>query len=162
MIHLLFGEMGVGKNHVGEMLAAHLGCLFYDGDDALTPEMADRASRFRPISAEMVDRFVKDSLIPEIAKRAMMGNLVVAQALYRRKHRLLIQEQFGARLIHVTAPSLAAHVKRLASRSNGWKWAAYGLLSKPFFESPRPGEAFTLVSGQLAILTKDIADLYPR
>jgi len=66
MIYILFGEMGVGKNYVGEKLAKHLGCKFFDGDDALSSHLKEKVANHRPLTVEEVKYFVKYDLIPQI------------------------------------------------------------------------------------------------
>lgn len=42
MIYLIFGEMGIGKNYVGEKLAKHIGCSFFDGDTVIPKSMIEK------------------------------------------------------------------------------------------------------------------------
>lgn len=94
MIYLIFGEMGIGKNYVGEKLAKHIGCSFFDGDTVIPPSMLKKVLNFKPLGAEDIDDYVTNHLIPEIENK-YQNELVVAQALYREKHRNQICAHFG-------------------------------------------------------------------
>lgn len=140
MLYLLFGEMGVGKNYVGERLANFLSCDFFDGDLVVPPEMVEKVVNFKPLTPEMIDDYVHNHLIPGIDVRFDRANpLVVAQALYFERHRQAIREYFGAektKLVYLPTPSVVTHMGRLYSRENGLRWAAFGLFNKFFFEKP--------------------------
>jgi gluconate kinase len=160
MIYVLFGEMGIGKNYVGEKLAEHLGCIFFDGDDVLPPDLQDKVRRIRPLSRRDIDRFVTKRLIPALHGIAVVveeggSDAVVAQALYMRKHRQEIVDALGGpehvRLIHLPSPSFLIHMGRLLKRRRGIRWMLLGLMSKPFFQKPPAGTA--------AIMNRDGLDL---
>lgn len=150
MIYLLFGEMGVGKNHVGELLASHLGCPFFDGDTVIPEDMMERIDRFKVLKPDMLDRYVWRHLIPAIWSRHAEGqDLVAAQALYRRRHRQMVLDGKGylgeglrGRVVPVwvDAPFLTVS-RRLLGREDGFKWLLYSLACKPFFERPDKGTA---------------------
>jgi gluconate kinase len=137
MIYLLFGEMGVGKNYVGERLAKYHYCQFYDGDLSLTPEMKEKVKNFGVLPDDMLDRFV-EKLITDVRNRMpIIGYMVVGQALYKEKHRQRFVEVIkDVKLIRVVPPSLRVHMSRIMTRPRGLRWAAYCLLSKPFFQKP--------------------------
>lgn len=151
MIWLLFGEMGVGKNYVGERLARHLGCPFFDGDDVIPDWMMWKIEKFRILSLGELDRYTSKHLIPAIYSRHELGkDLVVAQALYRRRHRRMILEGQGTlgsglvgRVVPVwlKPPSTITHAKRLLGREHGFSWLVYALVTKPFFQKPDKGTA---------------------
>jgi len=150
MIYVLFGEMGIGKNYVGERLARHLGCRFFDGDLALPPDLKEKVARIRPLSKSEIDRFVTRHLIPFMHGIAVVvegegSDAVVAQALYMRKHRQQVVDALGGpenvKLIHLPSPSFLMHMGRLLGRRRGIRWMLLGLLSKPFFQKPRAGAA---------------------
>jgi gluconate kinase len=148
MIWLLFGEMGVGKNHVGERLAKHLGCPFFDGDDAIPNWMWEKIRQFAPLTIKDLDIYVGWYLSPAIYTRHRFGNdLVVAQALYRDRHRQMVVDSrgmFGKAIrnavtpVWITTPPFPVHAKRLPGRENGLKWLAYAFLCQSFFEKPDP------------------------
>lgn len=134
-IYWLVGPMGSGKNYVGKKLAKKLGCNFYDGDDSIPPLMAKKVSEFNPLTEEDLDSFVENHLIPDVEEMLQKSSLVVAQALYRKKHRNKIKKHFSnCCFIKIKAP-LFLNLKRLWSRKNGLRWAIYGLLNLPFFQN---------------------------
>ena len=165
MIYLLFGEMGVGKNYVGERMARQLGCPFFDGDDAIPDWMMWKVERFKILSLGELDRYVSDHLIPAIWSHHEPGmDLVVVQALYRRRHRQMIVERSFGRMrlvvpVWLKPPSLFTHAKRLFDRKHGLKWLLYALVTKPFFQKPDRGavvivnESGSDLAGQIRRIT---------
>jgi len=150
MIYLLFGEMGVGKNYVGEKLAKRLGCRFFDGDDAIPEWMRRKVRNFKFLTLGDLDEFVCENLIPAIGFLHAPGeDLVVAQALYKRRHRMGVVTSFRTEVkqIYVAPPSFREHMRRLYGRRRGLRWMLYGLASKPCFQKPRAGEAGRIISG---------------
>ncbi|MHA2280025.1 MAG: shikimate kinase [Promethearchaeota archaeon] len=141
MIYFTFGEMGIGKNFVGERIAAKLGCDFVDGDDFLTPEMQAKVKAFKSFTKQDLDKFMV-RLVEGIVERYKEGeDLVVAQALYRQEHRELVKSELlkqNCKIIFVwiPVPSLAIHIERLWGRDKGLMWVLYGMLNKPFFQKP--------------------------
>lgn len=149
MIYILFGEIGVGKNYVGYKLANYLNCQFFDGDICIPDEMKQRVKKFKFLPDELITNFVDKQLIPYIHhwadKRSYSTDLVVAQALYKRKHRQMILDRVrGSRLIYISPPSFAKHLSYLLKRKD-YRWITYWLLSKPFFQKP-DGNVIEIVS----------------
>lgn len=145
MLYVIFGEMGTGKNYVGERLAKHIGCEFFDGDTVIPKVMLDKIINFKSLDTNDIDNYVYFYLIPEIGKRSTNGlsigtkDLVISQALYRNTHRETIKFFFGeenVRFIWLPVFSVFTHMKRLFSRKNGLKWMLYGLYNKFFFQEP--------------------------
>jgi gluconate kinase len=172
MIHILFGEMGAGKNHVGELVARHLGCPFFDGDTVIPEAMAKRIRGFGRLTKGDIDGFVRDHLIPAIWDRAVaydhvsrmsrIADLVVAQALYRRANReeIALAMRGQARFIEVRVPSILTHMRRLLGRERGLRWAMYALVSKPFFQRDKGGDVTangvgSNLDGQIRMLVGD-------
>jgi gluconokinase len=50
MIVVIMGVAGAGKSTVGELLAAHLGCAFLDGDALHSPTNIDKMTRGIPLT----------------------------------------------------------------------------------------------------------------
>ena len=142
-IIVLFGEMGGGKNYWGEKIAQDKGYLFYDGDDAVSfvPEMAERVAKFKPLSKQLVRKFV-DNLVVEVSERARVSptGVVVAQALYSNADRLYFAFCLVTMGYRVTfkwvKPPFWQNLKQIYSRPNGFRWVLYWLMNKPFFEDP--------------------------
>jgi len=140
MIYFLVGPMGVGKNYMGKQLAANIGCEFVDGDTFISPEMAKKVASFKRLSLKNLDNFVTKRLIPGIEKHVkrigFLSDLVVAQALYRKRHRDLVRKHFGEDCVFIEIKaSLLINLKRLFTRKRGIRWALYGLLNRPFFQT---------------------------
>lgn len=126
--------MGIGKNYMGEQLAAQMGCKFIDGDEFIPSKIAKKIMSFKILSLENLDNFVTKHLIPGIEER-LQTDLVVAQALYRTRHRDLIRKHFGEDCVFIQIKSsLRTNLKRLLTRKKGIRWALYGLLNRPFFK----------------------------
>lgn len=163
MIYLLFGEMGCGKSHLGEELAYHLKCPFYDGDDALPAKLQAKVSSAQLLNMDEVDLFIKNNFIPLLKKVSINSqDIVVSQALYTHKHRQMIKNRFypSLRWVEVYAP-FKTQMKRLYSRRDGWKWCLNALLSKPWYEPMKTSfainnvEDFTLSKEMVKVIMKD-------
>lgn len=140
-IIIAYGEMGVGKNYVGERLADELGVKFIDGDSLLPPSMIEKVNAFKPFTLAEIENFVKVHLTPAILREAKNG-VVVAQALYRQEHRdhiarALALAGFKAEFALIST-GLLTHLSRLWSRPRGFLWMMYGLINKPFFQVGLP------------------------
>lgn len=140
-IIILFGEMGAGKNYHGERLAKEKGYTFYDGDNAVTPEMMELIKKFKPISRDIIQHFVTHliSVLIEEADKSTNG-IVVSQALYFDEDRrymeyVLRSAGFNVSFFWVKTPFIR-NLKQIYSRPNGFRWALYWLLSKPWFQEP--------------------------
>lgn len=139
-ITILFGEMGTGKTHWGKIIAAEYFLPFFDGDDVVTKEMIERVSKFKPMTKEMIDDYVKNHLAPAILERASEHGLIVAQALYLNEHRLFLKTYLESRgcevkFYWIRVPWLQ-NIEQLWFRPKGYRWIFYWLLNKPFFEKP--------------------------
>lgn len=148
MIYFLVGPMGIGKNYMGEQLAADIGCEFVDGDSFISAGMAKKVASFKHLSLKDLDTFVTERLIPGISRLPLkpdhegrlvwekQTDLVIAQALYRKRHRDLIRQHFGEDCVFIQIKaSLRTNLKRLLERKKGLRWALYGLLNRPFFQT---------------------------
>ncbi len=139
-ITILFGEMGSGKNYWGEIFMRTTPACFFDGDTVATPEMIARFSKFKSLSEEIIMNYLY-KLTDEITARAnVVGNLIVAQALYRDEHRCLLelflkQQGVNVRFVWVKT-SFWRNLKQLYSRPKGLRWILYWLMNKPFFQKP--------------------------
>ena len=125
---------------MGKQLAANIGCEFVDGDTFISPEIAKKVASFKRLSLKDLDNFVTKRLIPGIedhVKRiGFLSDLVVTQALYRKRHRDLIRKHFDEDCVFIEIKaSLRTNLKRLLTREKGIRWALYGLLNRPFFQT---------------------------
>lgn len=138
MIYILIGEMGVGKNYVGEKLAAKLNCEFIDGDDALLPNTRAKVEAFKPLTKKDLEEFM-ENLAFTIAFWYDGTNTVVAQAIYRNENRAWLKQKledcgFEVKFVWIKAPFIT-HLKRIWN-NRGYKWLLYWLMNKPFFQKP--------------------------
>ena len=123
MLIIIFGEMGMGKNFVGECLAREMSIHFLDGDTAIP-------AGTRLLHKADVDRFVTYQLIPAIESSLKLHNdLIVAQALYFEEHRKQIENYFkyftSVKFIHVRATEKLQR-ERLLTREEGKEfWLPY-------------------------------------
>lgn len=137
-VTIFYGEMGSGKSYTAAKYANDFGLDFYEGDDAVTPEM-QRYVLNRPIPKRVIEDFLYNHFVPAVAARAVEGgNLVVAQALYRREHRDQVHKRLAAmghlvefRLVKVP---VWRNLKQLFGRKLGTFWVLYWLLNHPFFQ----------------------------
>jgi gluconate kinase len=139
-IYIFFGEMGCGKSYCGERYAKKHGFDFFEGDSVVTPRMLERVSKFKPISRDILDEYL-DVLADAIADAAeKCDHLVVSQALYINEDRQSIKiflESLGYKVrMWWVKVSFWRNFRNLLTRQDGWKWALYWLINKPFFQSP--------------------------
>lgn len=141
---LFVGEMGSGKSYLARKLASDLGLTFIEGDDLASQEMKTAIDGLKMITDKMIDELVVaiDAAVADAIERTGKG-VVVAQALYREKHRhalitSLRQRGFIMDLRWVRV-GLKQHLSQLRSRPGGIRWILYWLMSKPFFQQPRFG-----------------------
>ncbi len=140
-ITLFFGEMGSGKSYLGQRYANLEHMTFIEGDFFLSEDMRERVEAFQYVSPDQIDELV-DRLrydIPRLAAESLNG-VVVSQALYRDADRWKLihawqKAGFEVDLFWVK-PGVRQNLKQLLSREKGWRWVAYWLMSKPFFERP--------------------------
>src|SRR5512133_403441 len=125
MIIFLFGLLGCGKNYVGKILE-EFGLHFYDADQDLTPPMKSAIANHQVFTDQMRDEYF-DIVICKVAElQNNHRDLVVAQALFKNKHRWKILNAFpDARFLWVQcAPELISD--RLAARTNHIAGKGYG------------------------------------
>lgn len=139
-ITIYFGEMGCGKSYRGKRLAEDCGYYFYEGDDAVLPEMAERVSQFKPLDRNMILQFVNQLCATLIEKAERHDNLVVAQALYCDEDRRYINNILSMLGHNVTWKWVKTpfwqNMKQIYSRPKGFRWVLYWLMNKPFFQKP--------------------------
>lgn len=137
MITILYGEMGSGKNYQGERLARKLGAQFLDGDTLLPPDLQARVKAFKPLTPEMLDRYIGEHVLPRLVATKDQ-DLVFAQALYLRGHRKIIQVWLDHHGIdcqfNLVSVPWRQNMRQLWGRPNGARWVLYWLMNKPFFQ----------------------------
>ena len=137
MIYFLYGLAGAGKSYVGRVIAEQYGYHFWEGDDALTPEMRQCLTTGQSFTQKMRDEF-SEKLEKEIYALQQQINkpLIIAQGLYKQKNRDKLKQAFpNIHFVQITAdwPVIA---KRLESRKSGMT-VTYATAAAKFFE---PGE----------------------
>ena len=135
LITVFYGEMGAGKSHRAREHASRWGVPFYEGDDAVTPEM-QRYVLNRPIPKRVLDDFLYGHLVPAVLKRAeTTSHLVTCQALYRREHRRRVRELLEAAGHQVTFVLVSVPARRnlrqLWGRRLGLFWVLYHWAFEP-------------------------------
>ena len=133
---LLFGQIGSGKSHIGELLARDFGLHYHDADDDLPPEIAEAIRRHEPFTDAMRDAFA-DRIIARIALLSEVHpRFVVAQALFKDHQRARLLAAFpDLRLVWVhSTPALIS--ARLEERAGHIASAYYASIVNPAFEPP--------------------------
>jgi gluconate kinase len=135
MIVVLFGLLGCGKNYVGKIFE-EFGFHFYDADQDLTPMMKNAILNHQVFTDEMRDEYF-DIVISRIAElKECHKDLVVAQALFKNKHRQKILKAFpDAQFIWIQS-ALELISERLTARANHIAGKSYGELVNSHFETP--------------------------
>lgn len=138
MLIILFGLSGSGKNFVGELLAKEASFHFWDADQVLPDSMRLAIKKKMPITQAMRDELTLE-MITEINKLSKSHtNLVVAQALYKKKNRDMLVAAFPeVHLVCVQAPSIIIN-ERLDARHVGVR-QDYASLLLANFELPDSG-----------------------
>ena len=135
MIVVLFGLLGCGKNYVGKIFE-EFGFHLYDADKDLTPRMKRAIAKQQAFTEQMRDEYF-EIVIRKVAElQKSHKDLVVAQALFKNKHRRKILNAFpDATFIWVQcAPELISD--RLTARANHIAGKNYGELVNRHFEIP--------------------------
>ena len=94
MIIILFGLSGTGKNFIGNLFASHFDFHFWDADEALTDEMRKAIANKKLFTQTMRDKLtgIMITYIQQLTTR--YPDIVIAQALYKEKNRLQLQQAF--------------------------------------------------------------------
>ena len=148
MLTVLFGEIGIGKSTLGKKLSKKTGIKFVDGVEFLPDNLDRQLSSGIPLTKNDVDEFVIENLIPGIQKEYRKnGTLIVAQDLYLKRHRDLINATFGiknVRFVWLPVHSIRTQISRLKNRTKSWLWILNAILSKYWFEKPKYSTAFEI------------------
>lgn len=164
MLTVLFGEVGIGKSTLGKKLSKDTGVKFIEGDDFLPKNLDRQLAKGIPLTATDVDEFVIDNLIPGIQKEySKSGTLIVAQALYFKKHRDLINATFGVknvRFVWLPVANILTQIGRLKNRTRSLFWVINAILSKFWFEKPKNSSIFEVTKEEdvLTLRNKLITD----
>lgn len=157
---LFYGLAGSGKTHIGQQVAQHTGRFFYDADTDISDAMKQALAEQRPFTDAMRDEF-----FPRLAGRirqlqAQHGALVIAQGVYKQRHRAYLQAAFPAMDLWCVQCPEAVRLQRLQGRASGISAAsARALLAD--FEPPLPGQRVLQNDGDDAAVLAALAAHYP-
>lgn len=143
LIILLFGEMGSGKSYLAKSCAPPE-MEFVEGDELVPEYMREAVGKFKPVTADMRKGLVKNLkyTVAKIARDTAGMGVVVSQALYRDEDRRELLDYwhneccFAVTAYYVKTGSRWQNMRQLLKRPNGWRWVAYWLGSKPWFQEP--------------------------
>ena len=119
LVLFLFGESGVGKNYVGDVIANYNNWHVYHADQDITDEMKLALKEQRPFSDEMRDNYfaLLVNKINELTK--LHPQLVVTQGAYKRKHREFLQTHIANLSLVQVICSEHLLAQRIAQRTSG-------------------------------------------
>jgi gluconokinase len=138
---LLFGVAGVGKTHLGAILAERLGIFHYELDNDLTAEMRVAIAEGREFTDQMRDRFfaVAGARMQQVL--AEHPRTIFTQGAYKERHREYLRRLIpGLECVWVDAPQeVIADRLKLRGRDIS---SEYARLIRRNFESPPKGRVF--------------------
>ena len=138
LIVILMGVSGSGKTTVGQLLAAELGCEFYDADDFHPPENVRKMSRGEPSNDE--DRFPWLDALLDLARGEIENerNVVIACSALKEIYRERLQIGGKIKFVHLKGDFRLIQ-QRLAKRSRHFMNPA--LLQSQFDALEEPANA---------------------
>lgn len=160
LIVILMGVSGSGKTTIGQLLAAELGCGFYDGDDFHPPENIAKMRHGDPLTDE--DRFPwLDALRGFALSELEIGrSLVIACSALKEIYRERLQIPGKIRFVHLRG-DFALIEQRLATR--GGHFMDAGLLQSQFDALEEPTNAIAVeISDSPAAIVGRIRELLDR
>jgi gluconate kinase len=133
---LLFGQIGSGKSHLGELLARECGFHHHDADQDLPPAIVAAIRRHEPFTEAMRDDFVSRIHDRVAWLTREHPRFVVSQALFKERHRARLHIAFpDLHFVWVrSTPELIA--ARLETRVGYLASAYYAQTVNPSFEPP--------------------------
>lgn len=115
----LFGLAGSGKSFVGDLIAEHTGRFIYHADSDLTDTMKRALALQRPFTETMRDEFFA-TIVEKIRQmRCEHQQLVVTQAVYKRRHRALLNSAIPDMEFIMVDAQDGLIAKRLKQRTDG-------------------------------------------
>lgn len=151
MIIVLFGPMGCGKTTVGRILAARLGCRFYDADDYHSEANKQKMAAGVPLND--TDRKLWLKTLRQIIQQHVdeKADMILACSALKRKYRCLLGIDHDR--IHGVYLKGSSELlwKRIAARSH--EYMAPGLLQSQLetFEEPENGLTIGIEDSPLEI-----------
>ena len=136
MIVIAFGLAASGKTYVGQTLAKFSSFHHEDADRWLSLEMKKYIAEKKQFTLEMLDCFTNNIISHIDELRKTHDNLIITQALYRQKNRLMIKDYFLKKdkiiFLQLEADDQIIH-DRLVKRAD-WVFPEYAESLKKYFE----------------------------
>lgn len=118
MIVFLFGLPGAGKTYLGQLLAEHWTCPYWDGDEALTEEMKASVLEEKPFTKEMTQTLSKRMMDNMTRLSESNSTFIVSQAMLLETDRQLFKQSFPeVRFIYIYCDKNTM-LQRITSRAN--------------------------------------------
>ncbi|HNB51173.1 MAG TPA: gluconokinase [Anaerolineales bacterium] len=139
-IIVVMGVSGSGKTTVGKMLAARLGCRFFDGDDFHPPENIEKMANGIPLTD--ADRIPWLARLQTLLHRHLADGVVLACSALKRQYRAQLRENNPGLQFVYLAGDFETIWARMQTRKNHYMKAE--MLQSQFaaLEPPGPDEAF--------------------
>ena len=135
MIIVVFGLAASGKTYIGKILNKYFDFYHEDADLWLSTDMKEYISKKKNFTLNMLEGFTSN-IITNIEKlKGKHSNVIISQALYRKKNRDMIQEHFASKdlmFLQVEASDEMIH-QRLVKRGD-WVLPGYAASMRQFFQ----------------------------
>ena len=135
MIIVVFGLAASGKTYIGKILNKYFYFYHEDADLWLSTDMKEYISKKKNFTLNMLEGFTSN-IITNIEKlKGKHSNVIISQALYRKKNRDMIQEHFASKdlmFLQVEASDEMIH-QRLVKRGD-WVLPGYAASMRQFFQ----------------------------
>ena len=142
MILIVMGVSGCGKSTIGQMLADHFNCGFYDGDDFHPAENIAKMSQGIPLNDD--DRLPWLRAIQQAIHRLIIegkNGVFACSALKERYRAVLLEENPNTYFVYLQG-SYETIWERMASRAGHYMKA--GMLQSQFDALEEPMNAITV------------------
>lgn len=141
-IYIFFGKSCAGKSYVAQKFSEHLGLPFVEGDTFATSAMERCIELNEPFTDEIRDEYY-NILIEGIHRYIEHSDgLVLAQALFKSKHRNLLRKEFPtAKFIWIDTPQKLLF-KQANNRLGHFIATKYVFMINALFEEPNEDEQY--------------------
>lgn len=157
----LFGIAGSGKSYVGDLIAQSGPWFVYDADDDITEAMQRALSDNRPFTDSMRDEYFAQLILKIQQLSSQHPHLLITQAVYKQKHRDLLQKHFpDMDMIWIQASDTTIQ-QRLRQRHNGISTESAAALRHDF-EIPGPNFITLHNEGNNQSLIQQLNEIYSK
>lgn len=135
MIIIVFGLAASGKTYVGQVISNYFDFYHEDADQWLSSDMEQYVSEKKVFTLGMLENLTSNIIANIERLNDKHGNLVISQALYRKKNRETIQKHFSSKdliFINVEASDEVIY-QRLVKRGD-WIMPDYASSMRQFFQ----------------------------